>query len=181
MGTWLNSDGLFVKLGADEGDLGRGGELKTYGTERVIQAVVKYTDLLSTTNNIVGSQVTADDGSFGVFVPKGFRVKAIEIITKTAFTSSGTVGSATLVLGLKRASDRSTELDHDGFTTTSVVGSTIDAAGERNYVTIGSTGAGALIGTTLAYNGVLVAANSQHGSHPYTAGELQVNIIGYDP
>lgn len=181
MGTWLNSDGLHVKFGVDEGDLARGGELKTFGQERVIQAAVKYTDALSATYSIVGSAVAADDGTFGIFVPKGFRIKAIEIVTKTAFTSSGTIGSSVLSLGLKRSSDRSTELDHDGFTTTSFVGSALDAAGERSYVTIGSTGAGALIGTTLAYNGLLCVANTAHASHPFTAGEVQVNIIGYDP
>lgn len=181
MGTWLNSDGLHVKFGVDEGDLRRGGELNTLGQDRVIQATVKYTDALSATAAIVGSAVTTDDGAFGVVIPKGFRVKAIEVLTKTAFTSSGTIGSATLAMGLKLASDRSTELDHDGFTTASFVGSRIDAVGERTFVEIGTTGVGALVGTTLASNGVLVVANTAHGSHPYTAGELQVNIIGYDP
>lgn len=181
MGTWLNPDGLHVKYGVDEADHRRGGELKTFGQDRVFQATVKYTDALSATAAIVGSAVAADDGSFGVVIPKGLRIKAIEVLTKTAFTSSGTIGSATLALGFKKASDRSTELDHDGLLTASFVGSRIDAAGERTYVEIGSTGAGALIGTTLSENGVLVVANTAHGSHPYTAGELQVNIIGYDP
>ncbi len=181
MGTWLNSDGLYVKIGSDEGDINLGGELKTFGNERIIQAAVRYTDALSATYSIVGSAVAANNGSYGIAIPKGFRIKAIEIITKTAFTSSGTIGTSTFSLGLKQAADRSTEIDHDGFTTTSFVGSALDAAGERSYVTIGSTGAGALIGTTIAANGVLVVANTQHASHPFTAGEAQVNIIGYDP
>jgi hypothetical protein len=79
-------------------------------------------------------------------------------------------------MGLIKSSDRSTELDFDGFTTTSLVGSTFDAAGETNSIVVGSTGAGALLGTTLSENGVLCVANSQHASHPFTAGKLKVKI-----
>jgi hypothetical protein len=56
------------------------------------------------------------------------------------------------------------------------VGSKLDAAGERNYQEVGTTGSGALIGTTLAEKGVLSVSNSQHASHPYTAGVLIVRL-----
>jgi hypothetical protein len=114
-------------------------------------------------------------------LPEGLRIEEVEVFTQTAFTSSGTIGSATFVLGLKQRADRSTELDHDGLLTASFVGSSIDAAGEKTVVRVGSTGAGALIGTTLSQDGVIVIANTQHGSHPYTAGKAVVRIRGYYP
>lgn len=176
MGTWMNSDGLFVRLGADEGDISKGGQVLTDGDIHIVEFDVDYTDLLSATPAILGSAAAGNDGSFGVVLPEGARIKAVETLVLTAFTSSGTVGSATFVMGLKKDSDRSTELDHDGLTAAGVVGSTLDAAGERNYITIGSTGVGALIGTTLAESGVIVVSNSAHGSHPYTAGKVRVRV-----
>lgn len=181
MTIWQNNDGLSVRFGADEGDLARGGEVSTYGIERHIRASIRSTDALSATNSIVGSAVASSDGSLGILVPKGFRIKAVETLVKTAFTSSGTIGSSTLLLGLIKASDRVTELDFDGFLTAAFVGSKLDAVGERNYQEVGTTGSGALMGTTLAENGYLSCSNSQHATHPYTAGELLVTIIGYDP
>jgi hypothetical protein len=116
-----------------------------------------------------------------VVIPEGLRVEEVEVFTQTAFTSSGTIGSSTFSVGLKKRSDRSTELDHDGLLTASFVGSLIDAVGEKNTVKVGSTGAGALIGTTLTEDGVIVVANTQHGSHPFTAGKAVVRVRGYYP
>lgn len=181
MPTWLNNDGLFVKFGVDEGDVIKGGQVRPSSDIYTFKAVIDNTDARSATYQIVGAADALSDGSFGVVLPKGIRIKGIEIVTLTAFTSSGTIGSSTFSLGLKQASDRSTELDHDGFTTASFVGSALDAAGERTYVTIGSTGAGALIGTTLASNGILVVANTAHATHPFTAGRAQVNIEAFYP
>ena len=79
-------------------------------------------------------------------------------------------------MGTKKMTDFSTEGDHDGFFTTSVVGSTIDAAGERVYYTRATTGAGAFFATAPTDNGVICVRNSAHASHPYTAGVLKVRI-----
>lgn len=174
MATWMNTDGLFVKLGTSEADVAIGGHYEIDGGRLMAEAIIDYTELLSATSAIVGS--IGKPGSFGLVMPKGARIEAVETIANTAFTSSGTIGSATLELGLKKASDRSTALDHAGFLTTSFVGSSFDVVGERNYIVPGSTGAGALIGTDLSENGVLCARNSQHASHPYTAGQLKVRI-----
>lgn len=181
MTIWQNADGLSVRFGPDEGDLVKGGEVKTFGKERHFTFTVNYTDALSATDSILGSAVAANSGSLGVLIPKGLRIKAVETLVKTAFTSSGTIGSSTLLLGLIKASDRSTELDFNGFLTASFVGSKLDAAGERNYQEVGTTGSGALIGTTISENGYVSVSNSAHASHPYTAGVLEVTIIGYDP
>lgn len=184
MTVWVNGDGLAVRFGPDEGDLIRGGQIVTYGNEDHYTFVLRSTDARSATDAIIGSAVAANSGSLGIMIPKGARIKAIETVVKTAFTSGGTIGSATLLLGLIKASDRTTELDFNGFTTASFTGTEFGAAtvGTRKYVTVGSTGAGALIGTTLTENGYMSASNSAHASHPYDGnGELQVTVITYTP
>jgi len=182
MSKWTNSDGLVVKFGSAEGDALKGGVVLA-GSDGVYktQFDIDYTDALSATYTVLGSASASTDGALGIQIPEGARIKAIEVIVETAFTSSGTIGSSTLGLGLKKWSDLSTELDHDGFLTASFVGGVLDAVGERSYITVGSTGAGALIGTTLAEDGVICLANTAHGSHPYTAGKAIVTVEWFYP
>lgn len=175
--TWMNSDGLFVKFGKEEAALARGGEISSAELHE-IEAIVDWTDAVSATYTILGAvaTLTGNGNSLGVVVPEGARIEAIETVVLTAFTSSGTIGTSTFSVGLKKLSDRSTELDHDGFLTASFTGGSLDAAGERVYVVPGVTGAGALIGTTISENGILVVANTQHAGHPFTAGKVRVRI-----
>jgi hypothetical protein len=174
--AWINPDGLRVKFGKEEGGLARGGEVSD-AQRHEVEYVVDWTDLLSATDSILGSVGTLTPvGTAGVVVPKGARIERLETIVITAFTSSGTIGSSTLLMGLIKTSDYVTELDFNGFTTASFVGSLFDAAGETQAVIPGSTGAGALIGTTLAESGVISVSNSAHASHPYTAGKLKVKL-----
>lgn len=177
MGTWLNSDGLYIRYGADEADNAIGGVKNNTDGEHEAEFELTFTDFNSATPTLPRTD------SFGLVIPKGARIEEVETIVQTAFTSSGTVGSATVVLGLKQASDRSTELDHDGFTTSSFLGSTggIATVGSKTVTRVGSTGAGALLGTTLANNGVLVASNSAHATHPLTAGVLKVRVRYFYP
>lgn len=176
MTIWVNGDGLAVKFDRDKAAKPAGGAISK-SDKHLIEFEIGYAQALTATPTILNPET----GSYGVMVPEGLRIEAIEITAETAFTSSGTIGTSTLVIGLKKWSDRTTELDHDGFTTTSFVGSRLDAAGERTYVEVGSTGAGALLGTTIAENGIIVVSNSQHASHPYTAGKALVRIFGYYP
>lgn len=181
MSKWINADGLIVKFGQSEGDPLKGGVIKTFDNVYKTEFTVDSTDALSATYSVLGSASGSTDGAVGVTVPKGARIKAIEVVVQTAFTSSGTIGSATLSVGLKQLADLSTEIDHDGFLTASFVGSALDAVGERSYITPGSTGAGALIGTTIAANGVIVVANTAHATHPYTAGKAKIVVEWYYP
>lgn len=176
MTTWMNNDGLLVKFDREKAAKPTGGAISK-SDKHLIEFEFSYTQALTATPTILDP----DTGSYGVMVPEGLRIEAIEIIAESAFTSSGTIGSSTLLIGLKKWSDRSTELDHDGFTTTAFVGGRLDAAGERTYVEVGSTGAGALLGTTISENGVIVVSNSAHATHPFTAGKALVRIFGYYP
>jgi hypothetical protein len=180
--VWNNSDSLYVKFGVEEAARVKGGQYSTLGALECTEIKIDYTDALSATAAIVGSVATSPDaaGSIGVQLPSGVRIEAVEVVAETAFTSSGTIGSSTFVLGLVR-NDRTTVYDVDGFTTASFVGSVLDAAGERTYLTPGSTGAGAFIGTTLANSGYIVVANTAHATHPFTAGKAVVRIYWYKP
>ena len=115
--SWMNNDGLFVKFGTEEGEVASGGHQSVDGPVHCIEVNIPYTELLSATAAIVGS--VASPGARGVVIPKGAILERAEVVTTTAATSSGTVGSATLVMGTVKASDRSTALDVDGITTTS--------------------------------------------------------------
>lgn len=176
--SWTNSDGLYVKFGTEETAVARGAEYTNDIGQHVIEFVVDYTDALSATASILGSASGTETGSYGVMVPKNLFIEAVETFVETAFTSSGTIGTSTLVMGLIR-DDRSTTYDVDGLTTASWTGGNLDAAGERVYLVVGGTGAGALIGTELANDGLIVVANSQHASHPFTAGSVRVRVIGH--
>lgn len=177
--SWQNSDGLYVKFGLEESKVAQGGEVNKFSDIHEYVVTVDYSEMLSATYAIIdgGSAV----GPQGVVIPEGLRITEVEVFAQSAFTSSGTIGSATFSIGLKKRSDRSTELDHDGLLTASFVGSSIDAQGETSVIRIGSTGVGALVGTTLTEDGVIVGANTAHGSHPYTAGKAIVKIRGYFP
>lgn len=179
--SWLNSDGLYIKYGTEESAVARGGEVINESLDSVIEFTIDYKDLLSATPTLLGQASGTEQGSVGIVIPAGLFIREVETIAVTAFTSSGTIGSSTLQIGLVRATDRSTVMSNTALTTASFVGSSIDAAGEDTVLRVGSTGAGAYIGTTIANDGLVVVANTAHATHPYTAGKLRVRVRGFYP
>jgi len=180
MSAWtlgVNDDGLRIKFGTQEADKAAGGFSRTGGDHEYVEFDIDYTEVLSATDAIVGS--VGNPGAFGVELPEGARLLKVETEVETAFTSSGTIGSATMLIGTKKSSDRSTELDHNGLLTASATGTALGLAtvGTTTTIGVGDTGAGAQLGTTLAEDGVITASNSAHGSHPYTAGKLRVRVF----
>ena len=179
MGAYLNSDGLFVRLGTSESVVAKGGSDPIKNGNYEVEIDLAVADFGSATHTIPNS---AD--VFGIVIPKGARIEEIETFVQTAFTvSAGTVAAATVVLGLKKASDRSTELDHDGFLTTSATGTALGlaTAGTKTTVKVGSTGAGSLIGTTLSENGVITVANTTIATNVISAGALKVRVRYFYP
>lgn len=177
--SWLNDDGLFVTFGNEKGRPSVGGsKVAADGVTKCIEFDVAYDEVQSATPAILGA-VVGDAAPKGVILPKGALVEKVDILVTTAFTSSGTIGSATFVLGTKEAGDRSTEADHDGLTTASATGTALGlaTAGTLTELVQGSTGHGADVGgSALPENQVVVVSNSQHGSHPFTAGAARVRI-----
>lgn len=161
-GNWFNNDGLYLEYGTAKPTIDVAGEYKTYGDMREINIRLDLTTL-TTTPAIISQNLK---------FPNGMRIARIEVIADTAATSGGT---PTLDLGLQK-DDRTTELDYNGLIAALALTS-IDALGETNSLVVGSTGAGALMGTVLTDVGAYLTANSN--SATYTAGVLNIRIFLY--
>ncbi len=163
MSTWTNNDGLRVKFDITEGETGAGGQVMSYGNVSVVELEILGTEIGS-------SAAVIDDHTV---IPSGAIIKEVEVVAEDAFTSGG---SATLDVGLIRL-DRSTELDYNGLVAALAL-TAIDAEGDVVSLVQGSTGHGALVGTTLA-NAGLVTVN--YGTAAYTAGKAVIRVHYYMP
>ena len=164
MGTWHNADGLYVKLGVDEGTPSKGGEVHNGANSYVWEADIDLSILA------VASSTVLSDTSF---LPQGARIEAVEVITLTVADSAS--DTAVLNVGTIDADTR-TSGDPDGLVL-SAAQTTIDAAGERMYLTTGGD-AGALIGTTLDENQLVVA---DADTEVFTAGRVKIRIFYFFP
>lgn len=174
--SWLNNDGLFVRMGLDETNPNVGGTYNTLGPLQISEVVIKAVDIQSATSTRIGSVEQVQ----GVQLPKGALIEKCELLIETAFTSSGTVGSATVVLGFI-GDDFATEVDYDGITTTSFTGTVGGIATVKTVTTINraTTGAGAYLtgATGLASAGYLTVANSTHASNPLATGVMKLRVF----
>lgn len=158
--TWLNSDGLYIKFGNARGTAGIAGSFQAPDAGAL--TVVEF-DLDLTTLG-TASAIIEDN----VVIPKNSRIEKIQTIVKTAATGSGAV----LNVGLVRT-DRTTTYDADGLLE-AVILTSLDAANETNTWTVNGAGAGgALVGTTLANNGLVVA---DYDTAAFTAGVVKIKI-----
>lgn len=157
MSNWVNSDGLLVKLGAVEATAQKGGATNISGDKREIVFDITMTELTS------ASAIVQDN----LIIPKSARIEEIEIEVLTACTGA----TAVLNLGTVR-SDRTTTYDENGLVDAATVAS-LDTAGKRLNIIYGSDYDGAQIGTTLAYNGLIVA---DYDTAAFTAGLIRVRV-----
>lgn len=156
---WYNSDGLYIKYGVEEAGAGTAGEYRTTGPQQMAEVVISPMTALTSTAVIQ---------DYNTIIPKNARIEKVEVIAQTACTSGG---AATLSIGLIRT-DTTTAYAATGFVNALALTS-IDAAGETTVLVPGSTGAGTLIGTTLANNGYFVA---NWGTSAYTAGAVRCRV-----
>lgn len=158
MGSYLNQDSLFVKIGTTKAVPNLAGEFKTYAELRTVELAIDLTTLTS-------SQVIQSDQEF---FPSGVRIEEVEIVTETAATSGG---APTLDIGLIQT-DRSTVTSNTAFTA-AVALATLTPAGAKQVLRVGSTGVGALVGSTTAQvNHICARVNAS----TYTAGRIVVRI-----
>jgi hypothetical protein len=160
MGTWLDPDGLFRKIGTDKATPNKAGEYKTYGGMRTIEILNLDLTTLTTTPVIISDQT---------FYPK-LKVDSVEVLTNTAATT-GT--SAALDIGLIQT-DRTTVVDADGILDSLAV-TAISAAGEKT-ITSGDPaagGVGAFAATAPTVPGYITAATS---TGTFTAGNVTIRI-----
>lgn len=165
MAEWINSDGLRVWIGNTEAEVTRSGEQQSLDGTRVFETIIDLANLGSSSALLEDTRTTV--------IPSGLRIDEIQVINETAATSGG---SATLNLGLVRQ-DTTTTYDADGLLAVAPLAD-YNAAGETISYKIGVTGVGALVGTTLANAGFLVA---DYDTAAFTAGRLLVRIIGHVP
>lgn len=157
--NWYNSDGLLLKFGTDKATANKAGEYKTYGSQREIELKLDLTTLTTTLGGTIVSDTT--------FFPKQ-RIESVTIEVETAATGTG----ATLDFGLI-GTDRATEIDFNGFIAAETKAN-LDTAGKKITYIFGTSGAGALIGTTTTSVGYLVAnANTAL----FTAGVVYIRIM----
>lgn len=160
--SWTDADGRYLKYGPDKATPVKWGEYKTFGEHSIIEGTITLTGVTT------GSVILADVQ----IVPKGARIEEVEVVDETASTGA----TAVLNIGLIRT-DRTTVYDADGLVALLPLAS-VDTAGEKTVLRVGSTFAGALIGTTLANNGYLVA---DWDTAAFTAGVIKVRVKYYVP
>lgn len=164
MGTWTNSDGLYIRYGTDEATVTRAGDRSD------TTAGMHTTELVI--NDMTTLTATAAVQANTTVIPSGARIAKVEVLVETPCTGT----NAALNIGLARL-DRTTELDYDGFVAALAVTS-LTPAGFTNTLYEATTGNGALIGTTLAYPGIFTA---DYDTAAFTAGKIRVLVYWYIP
>lgn len=164
MPIWTNSDGLVVKLGTIEATAGRAGVYSgPLGGQHIVEFALNLVDVTSAT---AGATVI----DYNTKIPNGALIEKVEVETTTAVTGT----NATLNFGLVRSSDMTTEIDFDGLGTAAALTQTAMAAKGTTLTFIkGTSNAGALLGTSLTANGILVA---DYDTAAFTQGRISVRI-----
>ena len=159
--TWLNGDGLLVQFPPGTGANTRAGEFSNDGRHWT-EAIIDLTDLATVASGneqIVGGHVTIPSGAF-------IEQVDVLVLTETAGTN------ANLDVGLVDQ-DRSTELDFNGFLAAADIFNAGTDLGLLTSYVVGSTEAGALIGTKLTNTGLITASAD---TADFTAGVVAVRI-----
>ena len=159
--AWNNQDGLYLKYGVEKTVPTKAGEYVTTGALREWEVKLDLTTLALTPAVVVGDTT---------LIPSGLRLEEIEVVVETA----GVGATATLNLGLIRE-DRTTAYAPTGLLAAFPIGS-LDAAGEKTVVRVGSTGAGTLLGTTTAFAGHITA---DADAALFTQGTVFIRIRGH--
>lgn len=156
----LNKDGLLLKYGTDKAVSNTVGEYRFDGPRHLIEITIP--DMTA---------ITATDGSYllgdQTMVPKNARIEQIDVVTETAATGSGAV----LNIGLIKT-DLTTEIDYNGLVA-AIAQTVLTPAGKTTQIRQGDTYAGALLGTTTANTGYLVA---DYDTAAFTAGKVIIRL-----
>lgn len=161
--AWNNQDGLYLKYGTEKTVPTKAGEYVTTGALREWEVKLDLTTLgLTPTPLAVLGDTT--------LLPAGLRLEEVEVVVETAAVGA----TATLDIGLVRE-DRVTVIAETGILAAFPIAS-LDAAGEKTVVRVGSAGVGTLIGTTLAFPAHITADVDVAA---FTAGVIWIRIRGH--
>lgn len=167
---WDNADGLRVPFPGSAGTVIRGGERDFDGRHETFVVI----DLTKLPTQASGNQQIVLEN---VYFPVGAFIENVEVVVLKETTGA----SANLDLGFVK-SDKTTELDFNGLLAAAdAFNGGTDIGGVFKYaITDGTltTEGGALIGTKLAYNGLLTA-NAETAD--FTAGIVEVRVHWFIP
>lgn len=166
--VWANNDGLRVYFDNAQSTMNRGGEIHVDGSDkRKTQVVIDLTDLPTVAS--ANQQVVADN----VFIPKGAMIEQVDVVVLTE-----TAGvNANLDVGLVKQ-DYSTEYDFNGLLAAADAFNGGTDIGTVTVYNVGTTEAGAKIGTVLTED-CLITANAETAD--FTAGVIRVDITWTKP
>lgn len=148
-GSWTNSDGLYIQFGTTKAVPETGGDYKMPGPNRFIEVDINLANLTSSTLSASSSTSAPTVISNTLFFPEGQGtfIEKVELLNVTP----GSTTAIALSLGLVQG-DRVTVPTTGGATSFinafSLTGATISAQGSLVTFTVGSSGAGALIGSS---------------------------------
>lgn len=167
---WRNSDGLLVRFGTDNAREERGGEYNRLADgQHMVSVIVDLAGLPTVASTDEQIQLDA------VTIPNGaFITKVIVTVLEEPTDASGT---ANLDMGLVDQ-DRSTEIDFNGFLAAADAFNAGTDLGKVTEYTVGTTEAGALIGTKITNTGLITASAE---TADFTDGTLKVDILYYVP
>lgn len=164
MGTWLNSDGLYIKTGVTEATQTQGGTFGGVdsGGVKTVEVEIDLASLPTTDGNIIADNVV---------IPKGSQIVEVKLVTEIL-----AAGGTSFTVGLYKL-DRTTALSNTGIINAALL-ATHDAVGETTQWSVSAilpaatAGIGALVGTITTDAGLLTA--KRVGS--YSAGRVTVQI-----
>lgn len=162
-GTFNNGDNLHTWFPQGAGTVTRVGEMNALGARHITRAVVALASLptVASTNKQVLSETC-------VF-PAGAFIEQVDV-----FVTKETAGTnANFNLGFIKATDHSTEVDFDGLLAAADVFNGGTDLGTLTTYVVGTTEVGALVGTQLAFNSILVGYPD---TGDFTAGVLDIRI-----
>lgn len=165
---YLDNTGLYVKIGTETAIPSTGGEYRTYGELREIELTL---NLASAPLLSAGPLIVNDN----LFFPKGVIVQEVETYCSTAAVGS----TATFDLGLM-ATDRSTEVDFNGFlAAVAQSAAALSTVGTKTIYTKGVSGAGVLVGGTATTAVGYICMN--YNTAAFTQGQIKVRIRYFRP
>jgi hypothetical protein len=161
--TWLNGDGLFVALGPAEGTATNSGEYRHVGGRHIAEFIISLPSLPTVSSG--DEQILSDS----VTIPNGAFIEEVRVTVLKETTGT----NANLDMGLVDQ-DRSTEIDFNGFLAAADAFNAGTDLGTVTTFNVGTTEAGALIGTKITNTG-LVTASAETAD--WTAGVIKVEIF----
>lgn len=161
--VWNNSDGLSVYFPADAGKIEIGGEVQN-SNKHTTRVNLNLLNLSTAATAASGNEVILGDS----VIPAGAYIEKVTVLVTTE--TAGT--NANLDLGFVKT-DRSTELDFNGLLAAADAFNSGTDIGLLTEYVVGTTEAGALIGTILAFDGILTASAD---TADWTAGVLRIDI-----